>query len=93
MSTRHIRPWMDDHDDYNDFINDDRGYPDPSNMADADYLALSKMFRDPGGESALGPGPRTEPCPTCERPNRLTKRDVAKGYQCDSCANQAERGY
>lgn len=65
-----------------------------SGMQDADYLALSKMFRDPGGKSALGPGKRTETCPTCGRPNMLTKADVRKHYQCDFCADEAEgRGY
>ena len=47
-------------------------------------------FRDPHGKSALHPGKRTEKCPTCGRPNMLTKKDVAKGYQCDICANGLE---
>lgn len=54
-------------------------------------------FADPGGNSALrvaGPGnPRVHPCPNCQEPNRLTPLDVSKGYQCDTCADQAERGY
>ena len=49
-------------------------------------------FYDPGGESALRAGKRTEPCPTCNWPNRLTKKDVRMGYQCDSCAWAYERG-
>lgn len=53
-------------------------------------------FADPGGRSALraaGPGnPRNIHCPTCGEPNRLTPRDRALGYQCDHCADQAERG-
>lgn len=53
-------------------------------------------FADPGGNSALrassARNPRNLPCPTCERPNRLTPADVARGYQCDSCADMAERG-
>jgi len=53
-------------------------------------------FADPGGGSALraaGPGnPRNLPCPHCHFPNRLTPRDVALGYQCDACADAAERG-
>lgn len=53
-------------------------------------------FADPGGSSALrasGPNnPRNIACPTCERPNMLTARDSALGYQCDPCADQAERG-
>jgi hypothetical protein len=54
-------------------------------------------FADPGGNSALRAAtptnPRNLPCPTCEEPNRLTPKDVALGYQCDRCADQAERGY
>ena len=51
---------------------------------------------DPGGTSALRAAtkdnPRDQPCPTCGWPNRLTPKDVALGYQCDSCANALERG-
>lgn len=56
-----------------------------------EYLA-ARMFRDPGGRSALGPGARTRPCPTCKEPNRLTPADVRNGYQCDQCAD-AEEGF
>lgn len=53
-------------------------------------------FADPHGKSALRSSskhnPRNLPCPTCEEPNRLTPQDEALGYQCDSCADQAERG-
>ena len=57
-----------------------------------DFYAMAQRFRDPGGRSSLHPGKRTRPCPTCGAPNRLTARDVAKGYQCDRCADQAEGG-
>lgn len=54
-------------------------------------------FADPGGNSALRAAtpsnPRNLPCPNCERNNRLTPEDVARGYQCDSCADKAERGW
>lgn len=53
-------------------------------------------FADPGGTSALraaGPNnPRNLPCPSCGSPNRLTPADRARGYQCDACADQDERG-
>lgn len=53
-------------------------------------------FADPTGHSALraasAKNPRNRPCPTCNRPNRLTPKDVAHGYQCDSCADALERG-
>jgi hypothetical protein len=55
-----------------------------------------ERFADPGGNSALYPAskdnPRNLPCPTCHWPNRLTRADRARGYQCDSCANALERG-
>jgi hypothetical protein len=34
--------------------------------------------------------PRNLPCPTCKEPNKLTPADVARGYQCDSCARRDE---
>jgi hypothetical protein len=53
-------------------------------------------FADPGGTSALRAetptNPRNLPCPNCGEPNRLTPADRALGYQCDSCADRAERG-
>jgi len=53
-------------------------------------------FADPGGRSALRKATKTNPrrykCPTCKQPNRLTKKDVDLGYQCDSCADRAESG-
>ena len=63
---------------------------------DEEWADRVERFADPGGDSALhsaGRGnPRNLPCPTCGWPNRLTARDVASGYQCDSCANAQERG-
>lgn len=54
-------------------------------------------FAEPGGNSALRAAtksdPRNQPCPSCERANRLTMQDVRLGYQCDSCADRAERGF
>jgi hypothetical protein len=51
-------------------------------------------FADPGGNSALRAAtpdnPRDRPCPTCGRKNVLTRIDVARHYQCDSCADRAE---
>lgn len=55
------------------------------------------MFSDPGGHSALRASspdnPRNLPCPTCGQPDRLTPEDRARGYQCDTCADQAEGRY
>jgi hypothetical protein len=57
----------------------------------------SHAFAHPGGNSALRAAsrrnPRNLPCPTCGEPNRLTPADRARGYQCDACADRAERGW
>jgi predicted RNA-binding Zn-ribbon protein involved in translation (DUF1610 family) len=54
-------------------------------------------FADPGGGSALRAASkhnlRNLPCPNCGTENALTPADRARGYQCDACANRAERGY
>lgn len=61
-----------------------------------DYLIDGVGFADPGGRSALRAAtkgnPRTHSCPTCKRRNMLTAIDKARGYQCDYCADAAERG-
>jgi len=68
-------------------------YNDPDHP---DYLIDGVGFADPGGNSALRAAtrgnPRIHPCPTCGRPNMLTPIDVQRGYQCDRCADMAERG-
>jgi hypothetical protein len=55
------------------------------------------VFADPGGRSALRASsrknPRNLPCPNCGAKNRLTPADRARGYQCDECADQLERGF
>jgi len=54
-------------------------------------------FARPGSNSALRAArrgnPRNLPCPTCKKPNRLTPADLARGYQCDDCANRDEGGW
>lgn len=57
---------------------------------DPDYDPDLCDFADPGGRSALRAGPRIYKCPTCQQPNRLSKKDVQLGYQCDRCADAAE---
>lgn len=51
-------------------------------------------FADPGGNSALRAAspsnPRNLPCPNCGAENVLTPEDVARGYQCDRCADALE---
>ena len=54
-------------------------------------------FAEPGGHSSLRAAtednPRDRPCPTCGTPNRLTRIDEMRNYQCDQCADMAERGF
>lgn len=61
-----------------------------------DELIDGVGFADPGGRSALRAAtednPRVYDCPTCGQPNMLTAIDVARGYQCDCCADSLERG-
>ena len=49
-------------------------------------------FARPGSalRAATRQNPRNQPCPTCKRPNVLTPRDRALGYQCDACADLEE---
>lgn len=60
-----------------------------------DYDGTPLRFAGPGTalRAASKRNPRNKPCPTCRRPNMLTPKDVALGYQCDRCADFAERGY
>ena len=64
---------------------------------DEEWEEMVERFADPGGNSALHPAtrdnPRNLPCPTCGTANVLTPRDVARGYQCDRCADAAEGGF
>ena len=75
---------------------DDRWEPGYDPGPDDDYLIDGVGFADPGGDSALRAetprNPRNLPCPTCGHPNRLTPLDVKRGYQCNRCADRAERG-
>lgn len=71
--------------DYDDYYNDNEDLID------------GVGFADPGGNSALRAAtpnnPRDRPCPTCGRKNVLTRIDVQRRYQCDRCADAAERGW
>ncbi len=61
-----------------------------------DYQIDGVGFADPGGRSSLRAetpdNPRNLPCPSCGEPDRLTPIDVARGYQCDDCADGDEGG-
>ena len=60
------------------------------------YEEYDIEFADPCGVSALRAAtpdnPRNFPCPTCGQKNKLTLLDISQGYQCDECAERAERG-
>jgi len=77
------------HDMERDMTHDD-DYPDEPDWDDRMH------FADPGGKSALRAAsktnPRNLPCPNCGAKNRLTPEDRHRGYECDSCADRAERG-
>ncbi len=86
-------------DDYRNEGDDDREWDDEDDEdedRDWDEDELIDGFADPGGNSALRAAtpdnPRIHPCPTCGASNCLTPIDVQRGYQCDRCADRAERG-
>jgi len=80
--------------DDREYGDDDVDYGDPHDFDNCDDDR--SMFADPGGGSALraetDDNPRNLPCPNCKRENVLTPADRDLGYQCDSCADRAERG-
>ena len=92
-----------DYDDnpYDPDVEDDTEYDSDTDWwyADdhGDYDDDMSDFADPSGRSALRAAtprnPRIYPCPTCGGQNLLTQKDIDLCYQCDSCADQAERGY
>lgn len=74
---------FDDYEDYLDYMDDDRDLID------------GVGFASPGSalRAATPDNPRDQPCPTCGADDVLTGLDVARGYQCDRCADAAERGF
>jgi hypothetical protein len=84
-------------DEYEEDVEDNP--PDPDPEEDNPYPDDDddrSMFADPGGNSALRAAtpsnPRNLPCPNCGAPYRLTPADRALSYQCNTCADKAERG-
>jgi len=88
-------PYDDEYNDDCEFDNGDGDHDHEEDFADREDQE-EEEFADPDGNSALraasASNPRNLPCPTCGSPDRLTPKDVALGYQCDSCADRAERG-
>jgi len=68
------------------------GFTFGENPEDFDYDPEDDRseFAEPHGRSALRTGKRIFPCPNCKEPNRLTRKDVDLGYQCDECADRVE---
>lgn len=68
----------------------------PDDYDQEEWQDRCDMFAEPGGRSALrrahAGNRRNLPCPTCRTPNKLTPADRALGYQCNACADHAERG-
>lgn len=73
------------------------GMYDEDEYDEEEWAERVERFADPGGNSALHAAshdnPRVLPCPNCGTPNVLTPADRARHYQCDACADAAERGY
>lgn len=69
--------WGEDYEDCDEDLIDGVGFA-------SEGSALRAATRD---------NPRIHPCPTCGSENVLTPIDVAKGYQCDRCADRAEGTY
>lgn len=91
----------DDYHDPPDYVDNDDGiYDPPDDDEDEDVDNYDDYergdFADPGGNSSLRAASPTNlrnlPCPSCERENMLTPKDVTLGYQCDACADEVERG-
>lgn len=61
---------------------------------DDDYPIDGVGFANPGSalRAETKDNPRNQPCPTCGAEDVLTPIDVQRGYQCDRCADLAERG-
>jgi hypothetical protein len=67
---------------------------DPYEPEDQDDLIDGVVFARPGSalRAETKGNRRNLPCPTCGARNRLTPADRRLGYQCDDCADRAERG-
>ncbi|CAM6005895.1 unnamed protein product [Sphagnum balticum] len=80
-------------DENDDFYDDEECWE----CEESEEMQINRMFANPGSNSALRAvtptHPRNLPCPTCERPNMLTPKDRALGYQCDRCADAVENGW
>lgn len=81
----------------NYYSEDDEGYSAEDHerdLDDEDDFIDGVGFANSGSalRTATKSNPRNLPCPNCGRKNALTPLDRQRGYQCDSCADAAERG-
>lgn len=73
---------------YDDEYEDDVWYdPDDEPIDGVGFAQEGSALR-----AATKDNPRNLPCPNCGAENVLTPIDKQRGYQCDRCANAAERG-
>lgn len=80
------------------FGDEDEDFDEDDPIEDDDCDQIDGVgFAEPGGRSALraetADNPRDCSCPTCGRRNVLTRIDVQRGYQCNSCSDLDERGF
>jgi ssDNA-binding Zn-finger/Zn-ribbon topoisomerase 1 len=68
-------------------------YGDPMDCDDYEIDGVGFAQEGSALRAATRDNPRDQPCPSCGAENRLTRIDVMRHYQCDSCADRAERGY
>jgi hypothetical protein len=76
------------------YDNDDEDYDPCYDNDDDDDLIDGVGFAQEGSalRAETPDNPRIYPCPTCGAENVLTLIDKARHYQCDRCADRAERG-
>ena len=74
-------------------MNRDYDYYGDDGYDDGDDDAIHFKCAGSALRAASPTNPRIHPCPTCGCANRLTPMDVSLGYQCDDCADRAERDY
>jgi hypothetical protein len=79
---------------WDEIQNEEIDYSDPY-YEEMGYLPDGSRFANEGSalRAATPDNPRNLPCPTCGEPDLLTPADVRLDYQCDRCADAAERGY
>jgi hypothetical protein len=90
-------PGEEDYEEVDPYEDEDDMWAEEQDPDSPHYLIDGVGFAEPGGRSALRAAtednPRNLPCPSCGRENMLTPIDRQRGYQCNICADEAERGW